>query len=213
MEHPGGWKRTWQAAMALVAWGAVALQVFVSLTSYNLDHSVLYRLSDTLSYFTVLTNLLVAGVTTAALLHGEGGSWLSRPSTLSATVVYIFVVGFIYQLLLRSLWNPTGLQLIADVAMHSVIPVLLVFYWVLFVGKGVLRWADPLYWLAYPATYVAYTLARGAVTHFYPYPFGDVNTLGYPRALGNAGLLLTGFFGLGLLVVAIDRQMARMRAR
>jgi hypothetical protein len=61
-----------------------------------------------------------------------------------------------------------------------------------------------------PLAYVAYTLARGAVTNWYPYPFLDVTQLGHLTVLWHVVVLLRGFFGLRLLIIGIDR-LARLR--
>ena len=51
------------------------------------------------------------------------GQWFRRPSVQAGTAVYIAIVGIVYQLLLRQLWNPQGAQWVADVLLHSIIPV------------------------------------------------------------------------------------------
>jgi hypothetical protein len=173
---------------------------------------------NTQSYFTILTNLLVAIVSTASALRGAGSSgadipdtFLTRTSTLSAVAVYIFIVGLTYSLLLRSIWDPTGLSLVLDVALHDITPILYVLFWFFFVPKGTLWWSAALYWLIYPVVYVLYCLARGAITGLYPYYFVDVTLLGYPKALLNTALMLLGFWMIGLIVVAIDRFVGRSR--
>lgn len=50
-----------------------------------------------------------------------------------------------------------------------------------------------------------YILARGRVTGLYPYPFVDVNVLGYGGVLERAAGLLLVFLGTGLIVVAVGR--------
>jgi hypothetical protein len=200
------------ALISLTAWLAVALQIYVSLTRYNLDHSHLFRLVDTLSYFTVTTNTLVAVVATGSLFQ-RSGAFLTRAAQATAVAVYIFVVAVVYHLLLRSLWNPTGLQLIADIALHTVVPVLYLLNWLVFVPRATLRYTQPAWWLIYPMIYISWTLLRGAFIGLYPYPFADVATLGYPRAIFNAILFLIGFYLLGLLAVALDRGIARVLPR
>jgi hypothetical protein len=106
---------------------------------------------------------------------------------------------------LRHIWNPQGWQKIADVLLHDLIPLLYVAYWVVFVAKRSLRWKDALWWLIYPAAYFAYTLLRGVTTRWYPYPFLDVQVLGYARVSINAVLLLAAFLVAGLILIAIGR--------
>ena len=51
---------------------------------------------------------------------------------------------------------------------------------------------------------MAWTLARGAVIHRYPYFFADADKLGYPRTLLNGAAFLLVFYLLGLGGVAIS---------
>ncbi len=132
-----------------------------------------------------------------------------RPSVQAGTAVYIAIVGIVYQLLLRQLWNPQGAQWVADVLLHSMIPVGYVLYWLLFAPRSELRWKDAVAWLVYPGVYLVYILARGAVSGLYPYPFVDVNVLGYAGVLARAGIFLLVFLGMGLLVVAVGRWTRR----
>ena len=45
------------------------------------------------SFFTILTNILVATVFTADLLPPGWGQWFNRPSVQAGTAVYIAIVG------------------------------------------------------------------------------------------------------------------------
>jgi hypothetical protein len=127
--------------------------------------------------------------------------------------VYIAVVGIIYSLLLRALWEPTGLAFAADEALHDVIPILYVLYWLLCVPKGMLRFGMPAVWLAYPIGYIVWTLVRGSLAGDYPYPFADPIPLGYAKVALNSVGVLAGFYALGLVLVAIDQLIGRARHR
>jgi len=200
--------RIYAAVGALLGWFALALQLYLMLVQApgpeRLDAVITY-----FSFFTILTNILTAVVFTAVALQPKAGwgQWLRRPSVQAATAVYIAIVGMVYQLLLRQLWNPQGAQWVADVLLHSIIPVGYVVYWLLFAPRAGLNWKDAVVWLTYPAVYLVYILARGAVSGLYPYPFVDVNVLGYGGVIARAGLLMLVFLGMGLLVVAVGRWM------
>jgi hypothetical protein len=60
----------------------------------------------------------------------------------------------------------------------------------------------------YPLVYFAYSLLRGHLLAVYPYPFIDVEKLGYPQVFINAGGLLAGFVVIALLLIALDRWRA-----
>src|ERR1700691_1036872 len=101
--------------LAVLAWLGVVLQQCVAAqAAMRAGHSPLGGILDALCYFTVLTNLAVALVVSARLA-GVRWALLTSRATLAAVAVYIFVVGMIYSLLLRSLWAaPSGLHKIAD---------------------------------------------------------------------------------------------------
>ena len=200
--------RIYAAVGALLGWFALVLQLYLMLAQSPVPE----RLGEVVTYFsffTILTNILTASVFTAVAFEPRDG-WgkrLCRPSVQAATAVYIAIVGMVYQLLLRQLWNPKGAQWVADVLLHSIVPVGYVVYWLLFAPRVGLSWKDSVTWLIYPGAYLVYILARGAVSGLYPYPFVDVNLLGYGGVLARAGLLLLVFLGIGLLVVAVGRWM------
>jgi hypothetical protein len=211
-------KQTFLILLAVIAWLAVLLQIALAVRTVTVaGQPPLVGVINTLSYFTILTNLIVAIVSTASALRGASNTvdtpdtFLTSPSTMSAVAVYIFIVGLTYSLLLRSIWEPTGLNAVLDVALHDVTPILYVLFWFFFVPKGTLRWSQPLYWLVYPVLYIVYCIVRGAITGRYPYYFVDVTLLGYPKALLNTALLFVGFWIVALIVVAIDRFVGRFR--
>ncbi len=200
--------RIYAAVGAVLAWFALVLQLYLMLVQ-SPARERLGTVITFFSFFTILTNILTASVFTAVAFQPKGGwgKWLCRPSVQAATAVYIAIVGMVYQLLLRQLWNPQGAQWVADVLLHSMVPVGYVVFWLLFAPRVGLSWKDSITWLIYPGVYLVYTLARGAVSGLYPYPFVDVNVLGYGGVFARSGLLMLVFLGMGLLVVAVGRWM------
>ena len=201
--------RTVAPLSAVVAWFGVVLQLYLSLRLASLNgKSPVAGLVIYLGYFTVLTNILVATALTAPLLAPASavGRFFKRPVVVSGVAASIALVAIAYHLLLRHVWNPQGLQWLADVVLHYVVPGLFLLYWWLSVPAGSLRWTDPLLWTAYPAAYLVYALARGEIIASYPYPFIDVAAIGYRQTALNATGLLTGFIVLGLLLVALSRR-------
>jgi hypothetical protein len=98
--------RVYAAVGAFLGWFALALQLYLMLAQD--PAAMLGVLITYFSFFTILTNFLVAVVFTAAALrpHVAWGQFLLRPSVQANTAVYIAIVGIVYQLLLRHLWNP-----------------------------------------------------------------------------------------------------------
>jgi len=202
-------KRVLMVATASVAWFALLLQVPLTIrTSLANGMTLIGAILTYFSFFTLLTNLLVALVVSLALIAPKSrwGRQLSGPVVTTATALYITTVGLVYFFLLRQTWNPQGLDKLTDILLHDVVPVMYVVFWIFFVPKSGLRWRDTLYWAIYPMIYFVWILGRGALSGRYPYPFVDVGKLGYSQVLLNAIALLGIFLVGGLGVVAVSRR-------
>ena len=195
-------------SIAVIGWFALVSQL------YLIIQNRLVPVAETIiryfSFFTILTNLIVAVCVTALLLKpgSKWGSWFSKPAVLTAITVYIAIVGIVYNLILRFLWQPQGLQFVTDELLHTVIPLLFILLWFLYVPKKGLQYKQFLPWLIYPLIYVFYTAVHGAITGFYPYPFVNVAELGYGKVLINTGGLLLAFAALSLFLIAIAKYMS-----
>jgi len=193
----------------LFGWFALIAQLYLII--HNRTGSVPETIIRYFSYFTILTNIL------AALFYTV--SWLGRstkfykyiwwPPLLTAITVYMSVVGLVYQVLLRPLWSPTGLQLIVDEILHSVQPVLTVIFWWMFADTSHLSLKGAIRWLSYPLAYLIFILIRGSLSGFYPYPFIDVITIGYPTMLVNSVALMAGFLFLSGFFIWIGKRRGR----
>ncbi len=193
----------------IMGWVAVVSQFYLIIA--NRVASVTETIIRFFSFFTILTNTLVAVCFTILLLNQKTnwGRFFSNPKTLTAITVYISMVGIAYNIILRSLWDPKGLQLIVDELLHSVIPLFFILYWLIFVPKTELYWKNVFPWLVYPFVYLVFILFRGAFSGFYPYPFINVNNLGYNKVFLNSGRLLIVFLTLSLLFVVIGKIISR----
>ncbi|HUZ57775.1 MAG TPA: Pr6Pr family membrane protein [Hanamia sp.] len=190
----------------IFGWFALIAQFYLIIL--NRVASVAETIIRYFSFFTILTNLLVALCFTFLLSKSKWklGIFFSKPTTQTAVTVYILIVGIVYNLILRFLWQPKGLQLIVDELLHTVIPVLCVFFWWRNVNPKILNWKDAFPWLIYPLVYIFLILILGAISGFYPYPFIDVNTIGYARVLINSGILAICFLGVSFLFIAIGKR-------
>lgn len=194
--------------MAIVGWCGLVIQLdLVLLARWTSGASLLGGLVNYFSFFTVLTNTLVAVVLTCVATRqpSKGRTFFLQPWVTSGITVSIIVVGVAYNLLLRQLWQPQGLQWLANELLHDVMPVLFTLYWWFCVPKGSLRVGHIGVWVLYPVLYFAYTLLRGHLLGVYPYPFIDVEKLGYAQAFINACGVLAGFVLVALIIVGVDR--------
>ncbi len=166
-----------------------------------------------LGFYTILTNILVAKVLSAAAIGPRNAilRFYLRPGVQTAAAMSIAIVSLIYNVMLRQLWHPSGWLLLSDVIVHDLMPPLYLLYWWLATPKGSLRWSQVLAWQSYPAGYFFYVMLRGAVDGWYPYPFLDVKALGYAQVLLDAVVVLVAFIVVGLALVALGRWQARRR--
>jgi hypothetical protein len=202
-------KQSFEIIGALIAWLAVIFQLYLIII--NREVSLGETIIRFISFFTILTNIIVAVCFTLLAFKSTSswGNFFSKPQTQAAIAVYIFVVGLTYNIILRGIWNPQGLQRIVDELLHVVVPIYFVLYWFIFSPKNNLQWKNVFPWLIYPFLYLVYTLIRGAFVHYYPYPFVDADKLGINTVLVNSGVLFILFFLLSLLFVWIGKMLSK----
>ena len=118
----------------------------------------------------------------------------------------IALVGITYSVALRALWHPTGLQRVADVALHDATPLLF--------RTGVGGRAAPGPQMARdrlvlppPAAYLAYALARGAIDGWYAYWFLNPAEQDAGQMLVSVALLLCAVAVIAAVLVAADRWL------
>jgi hypothetical protein len=216
MVNPSALRRRFAVVAATLGWVGLSIQMYLIFHSrWTLGASLLGGLMSFFSYFTVLSNTLVATVLTCAATSRESTArrWFLQPWVSSGIAVSITVVSLAYNLLLRHLWHPQGWQWLADELLHDVMPLLFILYWWRCVPKGRLRVGHIGLWVIYPLAYFAYSLLRGHVLAVYPYPFIDVEKLGYPQVFINAGGLLLGFVLIALLLIGWDWWQGRRNKR
>ena len=197
------------AAGSLMGWFAVIEQLILMLL--NQQTPLATTLIQFISYFTILTNILVALYFTLLWLRPSSrwGQFFSKANNSTAVAVYITIVGLVYNIILRSLWKPEGMQKLVDELLHTVIPLYFILYWVLFVPKNSLGWKNVFNWLLYPFVYLIYILIRGSVTGLYPYPFIDVSIIGFSQALTNCRLVFIAFLVISFLFIGLARVLKK----
>lgn len=171
------------------------------------------RVLRTLSFFTIQSNILAA-ITSAQLARDpcrDGPIW--RVVRLDA-LFGITVTGIIYSSVLARVHEPTGWdQVSTNTIFHYLVPIMMVLGWLLFgprprITPRILHWA-----LLWPTLWFGYTLAHGAISSWYPYPFVDATTYGYPRVVINALLVTVVLGAVGGLYWLGDRNLRRAPTR
>ncbi|GAB3593914.1 Pr6Pr family membrane protein [Angustibacter peucedani] len=202
--------RAWHAALAVVGALNVLLQVVLSVQS-DVD-TVGVRMVRLFSFFTVQSNLLViAGAATLAVRPDRDGPvW--RVLRLDG-VVCIAVTGLVYAVVLRPVVHNEGWAVLTDTVFHVVVPVAAVVGWLAFGPRPRVDVRTVAWSLLFPLLWLGYTLVRGAAVHEYPYPFVDVDDLGYARVLVNCLGVTVLLLLLAAAALALDRRLPARPAR
>ncbi len=196
------------AGLAIVGWCALAGELHFILGNrrpFRIVHSVV----EFFSFFTVISNLLVAIILTLWALRPVDRFTGQRATRVTAAaVVYILMTGLVYTLLLRQSHGSIA-GWVVDIALHQSVPLGYCWFWVVILPKHRLDGSDAVRWLILPLAFALVALVRGAITGEYTYPFLNPARLGYPRVALNVVLLSLPFFGLGMVVMKVSRVLQR----
>jgi hypothetical protein len=163
------------------------------------------------AYFTIQSNLIL-GATCFVLAIGviPQVTWFRVLRMIG--VVGVALTFLVFQLVLRDLQDLTGQAAFCDFLLHTLSPILGVVGWLVFGPRG--QTSVPVVWwtAAYAAAYGLFSMIRGAIVGFYPYPFLNAHTHGYGRVILNMALVAVVFFALAFGAHALDRRLTRRRA-
>jgi hypothetical protein len=209
--------RAWHALTAALALAGLSVSLVMAATHGPVATaaftSPVARTFNIFAYFTIQSNLIVA--ITCLLLalrpgigtHGSSGT-VFRVFRLDGLVM-IIVTGVVYHTLLAGLLDLGGWQLVSDQIVHTAVPLMAAIGWLVFGPRGLVSWKVVGFSIVYPLLWLAFTLARGAVDDWYPYPFIDVGELGYARVTVNTLGITVGFVALAAGALGLDRLLAR----
>jgi hypothetical protein len=154
------------------------------------------RLVRFISYLTIWFNILVAGTELLLAANAErSGGRVFRALRLDALVLAVGG-GLVHWFFLRPLLDLDGADLLADKLLHVVVPILCLVGWLVFGPRGLISPRDVAAFLVVPVGWLAYTLVRGEVVDWYPYPFTDVGVHGY-------GVVLLNCLGISAVMLAL----------
>lgn len=159
------------------------------------------------SFFTIQSNILASITLIAGAVLLLKGKAAQHTLWRGAVTLYMLVTGIIFAALLSGLdagvltavpWDNTVL--------HYIMPIAVFGDWLLDRPRQQIPFKRALVWLAYPLTYLVYTLVRGHLVDWYPYPFLNVADKGYV-AVGVASIGVTAVvLGLAWIVSRFSRR-------
>lgn len=203
--------KAWRVLIALIAASGPLLQY--GLMAYDETLATLpAKTVEFFSYFTILSNTLAA-ITLAAPLIAPASRlalWAEQAGPRAAIATYLAIIAVVYHTMLAHTWDPQGLRLVATTLNHTITPAAFLLDLALRGGQGEARWIAALKSMAFPALFGVWTLAHGALSSFYPYPFMDVTKRGYSAVLLTIVQMGVAFALVCLIFVALLRVRIRM---
>lgn len=176
---------------------------------YNVANIPDYKPANFFSFFTVESNIIAV----VSLLISATYSWRGAVPTWvhylrGAATIYMTVTGITYSLLLRNVEVDTAVPWV-NLVLHYIIPIVMIVDWLIDLPPFRIRVGSAMIWLIFPIAYLAYSLIRGPLVDWYPYPFLD------PRVEGYAPVIVTsiGIAVGGLVLALIMSWSTRLRVR
>lgn len=157
------------------------------------------------SYFTIESNIIA--VITLAIAgryawQGESPRWLEL--LRGAATIYMTITGIVYNLLLSNIDVNTPIPWI-NVVLHYTIPTIMVIDWLVDLPRTRVPVRTSLIWLGFPLLYLVYSLIRGPIVDWYPYPFLDPRVSGYGTVAAMALAIAAGAFVFALVAAFSTR--------
>ncbi len=199
--HPRGtsvvrerWYQYLRIAFGLLTLTAIVYQLYIGVTENDTN------LGDFLSFFTIESNLL----TVVVLLAGAALALQGRETTpgwelfRGAVASYMLTTFIVFAALLSGL--PDNLDLTepwVNFVLHQFMPIVMVLDWAISPPRHQLTIRQALVWMIFPLAYCIYSLIRGPIADWYPYPFLN------PDSAGGYGGVIAYSLGIAVLFMGI----------
>ncbi|ABI88844.1 conserved hypothetical protein [Burkholderia ambifaria AMMD] len=189
-------------AFFVAAYRLIAALLAVSTTLHSVaDYWAMptFHLGNYLSYFTQLSSLYAAVMLIAGLSRVTRPGSARYESMRGAAVLYMLITAIVYELLLARLDALLHVTpALNNWVLHRIVPLVVLCDWLYVEPRSPIPWRSALAWLAFPIVYLGYTLVRGSVENWYPYPFVDPRPHGYLPVAIQCSLIALGATGLAV---------------
>ncbi|RVT75396.1 hypothetical protein EOD40_11595 [Flavobacterium sufflavum] len=183
-------KKVYEIIIFSLGWFSIVAQFVLIIQNRQAD--IPETILRFFSFFTILTNILVALFFTVKFFNLSRKSFglFYKNGTFTALTTFILIVSLVYQVVLRSAWEPTGLQLVVDELLHTIIPLCTFICWFFYAEQSDSKIQSVIIWLFYPIIFIIFIFIRGYFSDFYPYPFLNISEIGFGNTLINTTLIL-----------------------
>lgn len=188
-------------AFCRLVFGFAALVAIVTQFVLGLKYNNLVPVNF-FSYFTIESNILAAFVFMVMGSAGILGITLKKRTLFrGAAVLYMVITGIVYASLLSGLDVDLGVTAPwINVILHYIMPIAVLLDWFIDPPDNHIPFKSALIWTTFPLLYLIYSLVRGEITNWYPYPFLNPATNGYVGVAVTAVGILIASIGLIWLI-------------
>jgi hypothetical protein len=204
--------RTAALGVARIGFAALAALAVSAQLLKGLDREG-FSVLNFFSFFTIQSNLLAVVALTLTGVRVLRGRPADAVLLRTLATFCMVTTGIVYVLLLRGLEESlqTPVPWI-NAVLHYVMPVVLLVDWLVDPPRPAPTMQRALLVLLYPIAWVTYSLIRGPIAEWYPYPFLDVRDKGYPAVLVTCAVLALAMIGLLWVLVRLVR-LGRLGSR
>ncbi len=150
------------------------------------------------SYFTIQSNLIAVAVFLIGVARWRTPTSPTWELVRGQAVLVMTITFIVFALLLSGTNVDTALPWV-NAVVHQVMPIAVIVDWLIDPPRYRISFATSLRWTIYPVIWVAYTLIRGALVDWYPYPFIDPANGGY----GTVATYVVAILAFGVVLCAV----------
>lgn len=164
------------------------------------------------SFFTIESNILaVISFILGALIVVDGKKGHIFALFRGAATLYMMITGIVFSILLAGL----DVELTAvpwdNIVLHYIIPIVVILDWMVDPPNVRISFKQGLAWVIFPLAYLVYTLTRGGMVGWYPYPFLNPSTEGYANVILTAVGITIVTTGLVWVLVRVTQLRKRIK--
>jgi hypothetical protein len=169
-----------------------------------------FNAANFFSFFTIESNILAVIALIAGaffIFAGKKSLWLDY--FRGAATFFMVVTGIVFAVLLAGIENATLTAVPWDnTVLHYLLPVAVAIDWLIDRPARRFTFRQALAWLIFPLVYVMYSLFRGPLVNWYPYPFLDPANGGYTQVLITSLIIALGGILMVYLISRVGPKLA-----
>jgi hypothetical protein len=195
------WVRAYRGGFAVLTIVAMGYQL------YHLQDVIEnYNYLNFFSFFTIESNIFAALVLLYAAWKGTDDQSPRFELIRGAAVLYMATTGVVYGVLLSGYREEVQTSVIwVDNVVHKIFPLVVVADWFIVRPRIRIEFRQAAWWLVYPMIYCAYSLIRGSIVDWYPYPFLNPDHAGgYAAVALYCVAIAIGISLFGAIVVCVS---------